>query len=65
MSVAKDLYDGLKKIVTIEDRIQQLAESVKGVHARLENHAERLARLEGKFELLETSLASRRRKLAE
>ncbi len=65
MSVAKDLYDGLKKIVTIEDRIQQLAESVKGVHVRLETHAERLARLEGKVELLETSLAARRRKLAE
>lgn len=65
MSVAKDLYDGLKKIVTIEDRIQQLAESVKAVHARLETHAERLARLEGKFELLETSRAARRRKLPE
>ncbi len=65
LSVAKDLYDGLKKIVTIEDRIQQLAESVKGAYVRLENHAERLARLEGKFELLDTSLAARRRKIAE
>jgi len=55
----------LKKIVTIEDRIQQLAESAKGAHVRLEAHAERLARLEGKFELLETSLTARRRKLAD
>jgi hypothetical protein len=31
----------------------------------LENHAERLARLEGKFELLETSVAARRQRLTE
>ncbi len=62
-SVAKDIYDGLKKIITLEDRFAQVAESVKQAHLLLQAHAERLARLEGKFELIETSLTSRRRKL--
>jgi hypothetical protein len=31
----------------------------------LENHAERLARLEGKFELLENTFSARRRRLPE
>jgi len=64
-SVAKDIYDGLKKIITIEDRISQLAESVKYTHGVLQNHAERLARLEGKFELLESTFSARRRRLSE
>jgi hypothetical protein len=62
-SIAKDIYDGLKKIITLEDRFAQVAESVKQAHVILQNHAERLAKLEGKFELVETSLARRRRRL--
>ncbi len=65
MSVVKDFYEGLRRIVTMEDRVSELTESVKLVHKKLESHAERLARLEGKFELLESSLSSRRRKLPE
>lgn len=65
MSVVKDFYEGLRRIVTMEDRVGQLTESVKLAHKKLEDHAERLARLEGKFELLESSLSSRRRKLPE
>jgi hypothetical protein len=49
----------------MEDRVAELTQSVKLVHAKLENHAERLARLEGKFELLETSFSSRRKSLPE
>jgi len=64
-SVAKDLFDGLKKIITIEDRVSQLAESVKQAQGVLQNQAERLARLEGKFELLEHTLSSPRRRLPE
>ena len=63
LSVAKDIYDGLKRIITMEDRISQLAESLKSAHSKLEHHAERLARLEGKFELVESSVSARRRKL--
>jgi hypothetical protein len=65
LSAVKDIYDGLRRILTMEDRVTELAESVKLVHAKLENHAERLARLEGKFELLESSLSSRRKRLPE
>ncbi len=64
LSVAREIYEGFKRVVTMEERIDRLAKSVDAALARLENHAERLARLEGKFELLETSLASRRRKLS-
>jgi hypothetical protein len=64
-SIAKDIYDGLKKIITVEDRISQLAESLKHADEILQNHAQRLARLEGKFELLEHTLASPRRRFPE
>ncbi len=62
-SIAKDIYEGLKKIITIEDRMSHLAESVKRADVVLQNHAERLARLEGKFELLENTLTARPRRL--
>jgi chromosome segregation ATPase len=62
-SVAKDIYESLKKIITVEDRIAQLAESMKRADMVMQNHAERIARLEGKFELLEHTLASPRRRL--
>ena len=76
MSLTKDIYKAFKTVMTMEARINQLSESVAMVSGRLEvhterltpsleNHAERLARLEGKFELVESSLGARRRKLAE
>ena len=64
-SIAKDIYEGLKKIITIEDRMSHLAESIKRADVILQNHAERLARLEGKFELLENTFSARRRRLVE
>jgi uncharacterized protein involved in exopolysaccharide biosynthesis len=74
MSLPKTVYDALKAVITTESRLGQLTEEVRAVSARVEanavrftavveNHAERLARLEGKFELLENTLASRRRRL--
>jgi len=76
MSLTKDIYEAFKTVMTMEARLDQLSESVAIVSVRLdaytgrvtatlENHAERLARVEGKFELLETSLGTRRRKLPE
>ncbi len=65
MSLAQDIYTGLKKIISIEDRIVRIADDVKRLQVDVAGHGERLARLEGKFELLETSLSSRRRKLPE
>jgi hypothetical protein len=76
MGLTKGIYEAFKTVMTMEARLDQLSESVGLVSGRLEahtgrvtamleNHAERLARLEGKFELLETSLGTRRRKLPE
>ncbi len=74
MSLTESIYDALKKVLTMDARIELLSASVERVsrdlenyaahvNSRLENHAERLARLEGKFELLENTLSSRRRRL--
>lgn len=65
MVAVKGVFDALRRILLMEDRIAQLTESVKAAHVKLENHAERLARLEGKFDLIENSLGARRRKLSE
>jgi predicted nucleic acid-binding Zn-ribbon protein len=65
MSLVQDLYAGLKRIVTIEDRIVQVADNVKRLQLDVAGHGERLARLEGKFELLEATAPTRRRKLPE
>jgi hypothetical protein len=76
MSLTEDIYKAFKTVMTMEVRLNQMSDSIAVVSGRLdaqtgrlttvlEDHAERLARLEGKFELLETSLGSRRRKLPE
>ncbi|HEV2348238.1 MAG TPA: hypothetical protein VG028_00165 [Terriglobia bacterium] len=73
MSLTQSTFDAFKKVVTLDARISELSKVVDAVSQRLENttdklaarlesHAERLARLEGKFELLETSLGSRPRR---
>jgi uncharacterized protein involved in exopolysaccharide biosynthesis len=76
MSLPKTIYDVLKAVMTTETRLAHLDEQLAGLSAKveanasrfatvMENHAERLARLEGKFELLEHTLASPRRRLPE
>jgi len=76
MSLPKTVYDALKAVMTTETRLAHLAEQVAGLSEKVEanalrlsavvqNHAERLARLEGKFELLEHTLSSPRRRLPE
>ena len=65
MSFARDAYAAFKKILLVEERIAQLSEGVKGLQTDVNQHAERLAKLEGKFELLEQALGARRRKLAD
>ena len=64
-SVAKDIYEGLKKVMTVQDRIAELTESVKYAHVVLQNHTERVARREAKIELLEHSLSRPRHRLPE
>jgi hypothetical protein len=74
MSLPKDVYDALKAVMTTETSMDHLAEQlgalskeVESIASRLsgvvQNHAERLARLEGKFELLENTLTARKRRL--
>jgi hypothetical protein len=65
MSLVQDILAGLARIVTIEDRIVRLADDVKRLQLDVAGHGERLARLEGKFELLEATIPARRRKLPE
>ena len=65
MSLVQDILAGLKRIIMIEDRIMQLAEDAKRLQLDVASHGERLARLEGKFELLESTIPARRRKLPE
>ena len=76
MSLSKSVYDALKSILTIESRLETLSKLVEAVSekieshaarisARLEEHGQRLARLEGKFELIENTLSARRRRLPE
>ena len=76
MSLSKSVYDALKSILTIESRLETLTKLVEAVSekieshaarisARLEEHGQRLARLEGKFELIENTLSARRRRLPE
>ena len=76
MSLSKSVFDALKSILTVETRLETLTKSVESVSekiethaarvsARLEDHGQRLARLEGKFELIENTLSARRRRLPE
>lgn len=76
MSLPKNIYDVLKAVVTTESRLAHLDEQLAGLSSKveanaarfaavLENHGERLARLEGKFELLENTFSARRRRLPE
>ena len=74
MSLPKTVYDVLKAVMITEARLGHLDVQLAGLGdkveanasrfaAVMENHAERLARLEGKFELLENTLSARARRL--
>ena len=76
MGLSKDVYEALKGVLTLDSRLEALSESVNAISARLEafgaatsarleDHGQRLARLEGKFELVEHTLGARRRLLPE
>jgi len=74
MGLSKDVYDALKQILTMDSRVDALGKAVEAVSARLdtfgaatssriEDHAQRIARLEGKFDLVESAFSARRRRL--
>jgi hypothetical protein len=63
MSLAKDAIVALKNIILIQDKVVLLAEDVKALYTLCDDLKERVARLEGKFELLERLGAGRSRRL--
>jgi hypothetical protein len=76
MSWTEGAYNIFKKMVSVDSRIGELSATISTIShkldsttnrlaSKIEEHGERLAQLEGKFELLEGSVAARRRKLLE
>jgi len=63
MIAARDVVEALRKIFVMDERIGRLSEEVKFLAERYEDLDRRLARLEGKFELLESLGAPRRKRL--
>jgi hypothetical protein len=63
MSLARDAVVALRNIVLIEERLRKLTEQVREINDDCELIKERLARLEGKFELLERLGSARPRRL--
>jgi len=74
MSLPKTIYEAQRAVMTTESRLANLSDEVKALSQEVkantlhlstivQGHAERLAHLEGKFELVETSLSSRRKRL--
>ena len=63
MSLAKDAVVALKNIVLIHEKVGLLADDLKTLYAVCDDLKERVARLEGKFELLERMSAGRGRRL--
>ena len=46
MSMLGDLFTGLRQVLTLEHRVEELAKEVAGLKQREENTRERLIRLE-------------------
>lgn len=65
MSWATDVYSAVRKIVLLEDRVENLTEEVRKLTASQVELDRRLVRLEAKFELLERMAAPSRRALPE
>ena len=63
MTWTRDAVQALRKILLIEERLVVLADQVKSLAAGYEDMNRRLARIEGKFELLEHMGAPRRKRL--
>jgi ubiquinone biosynthesis protein UbiJ len=63
MSWASDAVDAVRKLVVVEERVTVLSEQVKALAHHCEDLRQRVAHLEGKFELLEHLGNSRRRRL--
>jgi cell division protein FtsB len=62
MSVTGRVWDALRAVITLEEKVTRQAEALKSQQARLEDLTMRVVRLEAQLELL-TSAALRRPRL--
>jgi predicted nucleic acid-binding Zn-ribbon protein len=65
MSWATDAYAAIRKIVLLEDRMENLAGRVESLANSFTELDRRLSRIEAKFELLERMAGASRRSLPE
>lgn len=65
MSWASDVYNAVRKVVLLEDRVERLTSKVDGLAESQLELDRRLIRLEAKFELLERMASPSRRALPE
>jgi len=65
MSWASDVYNAVRKVVLLEDRVERLTSRVDGLAESQLELDRRMIRLEAKFELLERMASPSRRALPE
>ena len=63
MTWVHDVMEVFQKMATVEERLTYLTKRYDALALAFEDLSQRLARLEGKFELLERMGTSRRRRL--
>ena len=63
MTWTRDAVEALRKMLLVEERLVVLSDQVKSLAAVCEDMNRRLARIEGKFELLERMGGPRRKRL--
>jgi len=61
MSWVRDVYEALRKIILMDQRLDQATEHMRQLALSHEELEERVARLEGKFELFEAIVSGKTR----
>ena len=60
----QDVLEALRKMVLLQDRVSTLTDEVRHLSEDVDQIRQRLAKLEGKFELLESMGAATRKRLS-
>ena len=63
MSWVRDVYEALRKIILMDQRLDQIAADLRELAASHEELEERVARIEGKFGFLEALIGGKSRQL--
>ena len=61
MSLVRDVYEALRKIILMDQRLDQVSTDLRQLALSHEKLEERVAKLEGKFELLEAIIGGKSR----